>query len=204
MGKKARKVSMESSPSAAGYAHGEDARARLRYQYLLQDYEELLKETEAKKRKLQESKQKKPKLLGEVKFLRRRFKSLLQNPSQTNLYRLKKQIHKTPVPSAAIVQPAKLHAPNGVLVKGKNQIVAPAAKPRTSMLLDLNQISLPSGEEMESEMQMEPPRADTLKRCSINGGQNEQKLTICRDVGNNSNRVGKRKIRWQDPVALKV
>lgn len=33
---------------------------------------------------------------------------------------------------------------------------------------------------------------------------NELKLSICRDVGTSGNRVGKRKISWQDQVALRV
>lgn len=35
--------------------------------------------------------------------------------------------------------------------------------------------------------------------------QNDLKLSICRNVGDGStNRPGKRKISWQDPVALRV
>lgn len=35
--------------------------------------------------------------------------------------------------------------------------------------------------------------------------QNDLKLSLCRNVGDGStNRSGKRKISWQDPVALRV
>ncbi|KAL5232181.1 hypothetical protein ABZP36_030957 [Zizania latifolia] len=78
-------------PRAAGRVRGggEAYRARAKYQDLLQDYEELLKETEAKKKRLHMEKLKKQRLLAEVKFLRRRYKSMLENPSQTVVYRVK-------------------------------------------------------------------------------------------------------------------
>lgn len=34
--------------------------------------------------------------------------------------------------------------------------------------------------------------------------QNDLKLSICRNAGEGSSRAGKRKISWQDPVALRV
>lgn len=34
--------------------------------------------------------------------------------------------------------------------------------------------------------------------------QNDLMLSICRNAGEGSSRVGKRKISWQDPVALRV
>uniref|UniRef100_A0A0D9X768 Uncharacterized protein n=1 Tax=Leersia perrieri TaxID=77586 RepID=A0A0D9X768_9ORYZ len=58
-------------PRAAGHAHGgvreEAYRARAKYKNLLQDYQELLKETEAKKKRLHMEKLKKQRLLAEVK-----------------------------------------------------------------------------------------------------------------------------------------
>lgn len=49
-------------------------------------------------------------------------------------------------------------------------------------------------------------KVDKLNKCSTEGDPvaNDLKLLICRDVGNGVNRSGKRKIRWQDQVALKV
>lgn len=35
-------------------------------------------------------------------------------------------------------------------------------------------------------------------------GQNEMMLSVCRNAGQGQSRVGKRKISWQDPVALRV
>lgn len=129
-------------------------------------------ETEEKKKNLQKAKQKKLRLLSEVKyysflslavlcsvsqspkitfnrfnflfrFLLGRYQSLLENPSQTTFHRLKKQLHKTSSPIAGIVKPARLHVPNEVSFKGKNHSAVEAAKPSTSTMLDLNQISLP-------------------------------------------------------------
>jgi hypothetical protein len=51
-----------------GVGGGEEAyRARAKYKNLLQDYKELLEETEAKKKRLQMEKLKKQRLLAEVK-----------------------------------------------------------------------------------------------------------------------------------------
>ncbi|KAI3775361.1 hypothetical protein L1987_49934 [Smallanthus sonchifolius] len=60
-------------------------------------------------------------------------------------------------------------------------------------IFDLNQISI---EEEELQESFEDPRKEQ---------QNDLKLSICRNVGDGStNRSGKRKISWQDPVALRV
>ncbi|RWV90274.1 hypothetical protein GW17_00047541, partial [Ensete ventricosum] len=128
MAKKVRKVLMQPSPSTAYHQVGEDARARLRYQYLLQDYDDLLK----------------VRIFNFLfRFLRGRYQSLLENPSQTTFHRLKKQLQKTSSPIAGIVKPARLHVPNEVSFEGRNHSAVEAAKPSTSTMLDLNQISLP-------------------------------------------------------------
>lgn len=71
-------------------------------------------------------------------------------------------------------------------------------------VFDLNQIS---GEE-ESQDISEPFRMDMSSKNLIGGGTDEQindvNLSVCRNLGNGPNRVGKRKISWQDQVALKV
>ncbi|RWV83494.1 hypothetical protein GW17_00054890 [Ensete ventricosum] len=64
---------------------------------------------------------------------------------------------------------------------------------------------LQKGEEMEFQSKQDTLKMGKLKRCSMNGGgSNDFKLAMCRDVGNNSNRVSKRKISWQDQVALEA
>lgn len=64
-----------------------------------------------------------------------------------------------------------------------------------------------NGEEMEEfHVSSEPLKMEKLKWYSIDGdgGDNDHKLSICGGVENNSKRVGKRKIKWQDQVALRV
>ncbi|PKI52361.1 hypothetical protein CRG98_027287 [Punica granatum] len=59
----------------------EDPRARFKFQILLQDYQDLEKETDAMKKKMQMMKQRKMTLLAEVRFLKRRFEFLTKNNS---------------------------------------------------------------------------------------------------------------------------
>ncbi|RRT41120.1 hypothetical protein GW17_00032544 [Ensete ventricosum] len=66
--KKGKRSAMESSPVSTYYPVSQEAKTRFRHQSLLQDYENLLKETEAKRRKLQKADQKKLKLLAEIKL----------------------------------------------------------------------------------------------------------------------------------------
>ncbi|XP_042485360.1 uncharacterized protein LOC122065603 [Macadamia integrifolia] len=80
MSKKMKRVAMDSSSS---YMVDEEARARFKHQSLMQDYQELLKDTQALKNQLQGTKQKRSTLKAEVRFLRQRYKHLVavQSPS---------------------------------------------------------------------------------------------------------------------------
>ncbi|XP_008810820.3 uncharacterized protein LOC103722143 isoform X1 [Phoenix dactylifera] len=205
--KKGRRVAMESSPSSASYLVGEDARAWFRHQSLLQDYEELLKETEAKRKQLQKAHQKKLKLLAEVRFLRKRYRCLMKNPSQKTTYRLKKQSPKIPAQVVCHGRASNPVTQEQVHQKDRSYIGREAAVPSTSAVLDLNQVSSPNGEEMkEFQVQWEPLKVGKLNKCSTEGdlAANDLRLSICRDVGKGVNRAGKRKLTWQDHVALKV
>ncbi|XP_023531576.1 uncharacterized protein LOC111793773 [Cucurbita pepo subsp. pepo] len=70
---------------------------------------------------------------------------------------------------------------------------------------DLNQISM---EEEELQTNYDTLRADELKKSLLRGGNDEQqndiKISACRTVGDGPSRAGKRKISWQDQVALRV
>nr|GMD25918.1 Serine/threonine-protein kinase irlE [Ipomoea batatas] len=77
MSKKMKRASME-SPSFGGY---EDAKARMKHQALFQEFQELQRETNGIKDKLEDAKKRKMILLAEVRFLRRRHKYLLQAKS---------------------------------------------------------------------------------------------------------------------------
>ncbi|XVF48396.1 hypothetical protein PTKIN_Ptkin03bG0186900 [Pterospermum kingtungense] len=73
-------------------------------------------------------------------------------------------------------------------------------------IFDLNQISR---EEEELQANDNPIRMEELKKSSsIKIGSEEHhndiKISACRNTGNGPNRVGKRKISWQDPVVLRV
>lgn len=202
MVKKARKACIESSPSSSSYPVGEEAKARLRHQNLMQDYEELREETKAKRKRLLKANEKKLKLLAEIKFLRRKFKSFSENPSLKTPYRVKKQPYKTTSPSVRYAQvqdsvQSKAH------LEDRNFKVPEAAVPSTTSLLDLNQVSLPDIEELEER---EPLRIDRLKRFSMDGGAmtSDLKLSLCRDGGNKSDHVGRRKISRQNQLPLRV
>ncbi|XP_054820901.1 uncharacterized protein LOC129319846 [Prosopis cineraria] len=72
-------------------------------------------------------------------------------------------------------------------------------------LFDLNQISI---EEEELVGDIGHMKGEERKRSTQKGASDEQhsdiKLSGCRNMGNGSNRTGKRKISWQDQVALRV
>ncbi|XP_060210109.1 uncharacterized protein LOC132637002 isoform X2 [Lycium barbarum] len=76
MSKKMKRVALESS----SYGVFEEPKAR-KHQILLQDYQELQKETDSIRHKLEDSKLRKLRLLAEVRFLRQRHKHLLQSKS---------------------------------------------------------------------------------------------------------------------------
>lgn len=63
-----------------------------------------------------------------------------------------------------------------------------------------------NSEGMDYKVDREPLNIEKPKERIVDGSTvvNDIKLSVCRDLGNNSNRVGKRKITWQDQVALKV
>ncbi|CAL9112205.1 unnamed protein product [Musa textilis] len=197
--KKGKRSVMESSPASTYYPVTEEARARFRHQSLLQDYEDLLKETEAKRKKLQKANEKKLRLLAEVKFLRRKYKCLSSNPSGKTPFRLNKKPQNSPSPLLLTGQPS---IPSFQLpAKDQSFTARDATTPSTAAVIDLNQVSLPIGEEMdEYQISLEPAKADRLRKSPMEGDAmaNDLKLSICRDVGHGSNQVVKRKITWQD------
>ncbi|KAJ1433582.1 hypothetical protein SESBI_06122 [Sesbania bispinosa] len=240
-----------------------DQRTRLRHQSLLQDYEDLQKETEAMGKKLQATKQKKMILSAEVRFLRQRYKYLLKHPSPK------------PQPKQEALKPKKLKIQAPIISKGKNYNRKESAlRPQTASHLnpkerisngvqdtlqktghvfdlnqnarsfskkdvsfhssapmldlnhkdrihsgkeatkksitpffDLNQISREEeelqGNNVNEPMWIEEPKKNA-QRIASEEQHNDIKLSVCRNVGDGSNRTGKRKISWQDQVALRV
>ncbi|KAF3339122.1 hypothetical protein FCM35_KLT16593 [Carex littledalei] len=159
---------------------GGDDKTRFKYEILLQDFHDLLKETEAKKRELKKINQKKLRLYDEVRFLRKRYKKLMKNPSRQNqCVLIKKQ----------------------TLLNESNSRINPSETPSTSIdaSLDLNQSSLQNVE--ATEYYSEDGNYENRYE------EEEETKLVCRDVGGtgtSSRRTGKRKISWQDQYALKV
>ncbi|KAJ8562179.1 hypothetical protein K7X08_011470 [Anisodus acutangulus] len=296
MSKKMKRVALESSP----YVVFEDYKARLKHQTLFQDFQELHRETNDMRDKLEDAKMRKQRLLAEVHFLRRRHKYLLQMKSSSSHPEQQEQAmlpnsefygkngmkdrfpskkeakqHKLPPipgPKQKVrIQVAKEASsqkmPPNILVNfGKDTVLrstvsslknkssvysgtemlirkaAPAfdlnqndrsfagnssvsrsttpvfdlnqetghggkdvVLPSRAPVIDLNEISI--GEE-EPQSNFEPLNFEEPKRGLIQNMNDDQlrdlKLSICRNVGEGTSRVEKRKISWQDPVALRV
>ncbi|EXB24579.1 hypothetical protein L484_004168 [Morus notabilis] len=257
MKKMKKVVSLEASP----YAVYEDARTRLKHQSLMQDYEELDKETDAMKNRLKVMEQKKLTLLAEVRFLKRRYKYLTekqpmnqqmkrghsQEKSQnyenrsTSIAKKKTQSKKESAfryPAIPLDLNQKERTYNGMeaplqkpppfldlnqkvrTLNGKEVVPLQnsrpmfdlnqqerihsgkeAAKRKNAPYFDLNQIS---GEEEEFQANKSEPLKGLLRNANTEEQHNDMKLLVCRNIGNGSNRAGKRKITWQDQVALRV
>ncbi|GER46974.1 homeobox-leucine zipper protein family [Striga asiatica] len=278
MSKKGERVVFD---SATNYGVGpyEDAKAKLKHQNLLQDYEELQRETDAMRSKLEAASKRKSILAAEVRFLRKRYKHLVKSK---NMDSSQEQAHaqkisppkkaKTPKESVFIrkgtspsqhilalvpqlikkkqfvVEPAVLISNSNQ--KDKKRMKKEAVAPNAALLydkiqkerilcanevglrnpiatFDLNEDSCPNGKEASF-----PSRAPIFDLNEISTGdedfgtnveavgfeeskkslmrglndeqQNDMKLAFCRNSGEGSSRVGKRKISWQDPVALRV
>ncbi|KAL8189547.1 hypothetical protein R6Q57_029113 [Mikania cordata] len=107
-------------------------------------------------------------------------------------------IESQPLPVFDLDRNVNLPGNNSFLVtqidQNKSGFSGKAAVVQTrAPIFDLNQISI---EEVELQESFEDQRKEQ---------QNDLKLSICRNAGDGStNRSGKRKISWQDPVALRV
>ncbi|KAL1816145.1 hypothetical protein ACET3Z_018719 [Daucus carota] len=271
-----------------------DAKAMSKLQNLMQDYQELLKEVESSRNKLGNVKQRKGTLQAEVRFLRRRYRQLIESKSMTqergkepvqqhNVKDQRKIILKVKntnkkeaalrgVPVPPVFKPNKVRVynrndislhnttpsndpnhkrkhhngknatrftpttsklnPKGRLYKGKD--VAPDQSPIE--MIDLNKreeafnangvavnmhtpasvLDLTESDVKQPTHQTRAPIFDLNQRlveeeeyqdnCEIarQDKLSELKLSLCRSVGDGSNRAVKRKISWQDPVALRV
>ncbi|KAL7137931.1 hypothetical protein ABFS83_10G128400 [Erythranthe nasuta] len=281
MSKKGKVVIFDSTPSYGGVL---DPKSMLKHQNLMQDYQDLQKETDVMTNKLEAARQRKLILAAEVRFLRQRYKYLVEtknvsppqeqihehapNPlKQTKIRKKKPSIVKqvslidaSPITDHRPRKKISLHsvkegtrqnstpmftpvsdsnhrgtihvrkeylAPNLIPILGRNQnermlfgandavlrksIAAfdlnqdsgkEASLPSKAPIFDLNEIS--TGDE-----DIQQSNYETVKKSLMRGvneeEQNELKLSImCRNGGEGSSRVGKRKISWQDPVALRV
>ncbi|KAJ3698407.1 hypothetical protein LUZ61_002112 [Rhynchospora tenuis] len=185
---------MEASPSTSSYQVGDGDRARFRYQSLWLDYLDLQKETDAKKKMLMQAKQRKLKVESEVKFLRRKFKSLSNNPSQIIQHRVKKQLTRKEETSFN-GDANQVKKGSGIIIRDRD------AAPRASVI-DLNEACVPIGDEMDDfNGTRDPVRPDKMTSYHVEGEQamaSDVRTSVCRDG------KGKRKITWQDHLALRV
>ncbi|CAO2175866.1 unnamed protein product [Urochloa humidicola] len=195
---------------------GEEAayRARLRYQVLLQDYQELLKEAEAKKRRLHMERLSKRRLLAEVKFLRKRYKSLSENPSQTIVCRVKNTAMPPATRAAAWANDTHHRPVQAIGSSSRSQLVQwrQDVAPRVPPVIDLNEACEPGYEEMEMgdhHGYQEPLGIDKVRRYQMEcdaaaAGPSEVRIPAFWDARSPAGRAGKRKISWQDQLALRV
>lgn len=188
-------------------------RASLRYRALLQDYQELIKETQAKKKRLNMERLRKQKLLAEVKFLRKRYKSMSENPSQTIVCRLRNPAMSSASWTAASAGDAQHQSVHAVGSSSRSQLMhrRHGGSPRASPVIDLNEACEPGYEEMEIEEHRgykAPLGVNKSKRYQMEGDAaavpSQVRMPVFWDVQNPAGRSGKRKISWQDQLALRV
>ncbi|GMI92498.1 INO80-BINDING PROTEIN 2B [Hibiscus trionum] len=215
----------------------EDQRARFRYPSHMEDFEDLRKETESMRKKLQMMKEQRSTLLSEVKFLKRRREFLVQNQStaerhfmqpQNVVFKSKSNLkakkstgkgaslsramgsdlkHKQQKSFGGKEEPTLRSSLSVLDLNQKERLCSGKEATARSMKpnFDLNQISR---EEEELQAQSNAVGIEDFKRSSIRIGSDEQhndvKISACRNTGNRPSRTGKRKISWQDQVALRV
>lgn len=175
------------APAAAPPPPAErEARGRDRFEALWHDYHDLLQETEAKKRRLERMHRRKLGLLAEVKFLRKKFSSFVNDDPQQTQYSLKNKKPRQQIPSTL----------------GMNE--GPSTSKGASM--DLNQDSAMNGVgagRQGYQDHSEPGRHD-LARVDEDMMNSNVNLSGYRDTGNSPATDDKRATAWQDRVALKI
>ncbi|XP_051187760.1 uncharacterized protein [Lolium perenne] len=176
------------APAAAPPPPAErEARGRDRFEALWHDYHDLLQETEAKKRRLERMHRRKLGLLAEVKFLRKKFSSFVNDDPQQTHYSLKNKKARQQIPSTL----------------GMNE--GPSTSKGANM--DSNQDSAMNGVgagRQGYQDHSEPGRHDLAgvdEDMMMNSNVN---LSGYRDTGNSPATDDKRATAWQDRVALKI
>ncbi|XP_047049364.1 uncharacterized protein LOC124654401 isoform X2 [Lolium rigidum] len=174
------------APAAAPPPPPESGRGRDRFEALWHDYHDLLQETEAKKRRLERMHRRKLGLLAEVKFLRKKFSSFVNDDPQQTQYSLKNKKPRQQIPSTL----------------GMNE--GPSTSKGTNM--DLNQDSAMNGVgagRQGYQDHSEPGRHDLagVDEDMMNSNVN---MSLHRGTGNSPATDDKRATAWQDRVALKI
>lgn len=199
---KMKGVAMESSSPSQHHNMFEDQSRSRKFQSLMQDYTDLFKETEEKRKKINLAKRRRYILSAEVRFLRQRYEELMKYKSG------EQQV-------VTIQEPYSYREALPFERKGRQvrEINLPVATP----VLDLNQIANDEEEELQGQEAFEPARMMPVKmeknqlRFFVNKNgkpplpprQKDMKLTVCRDIRKGP-KTTKRKIALQDQVALRV
>ncbi|RLN35310.1 uncharacterized protein C2845_PM03G34840 [Panicum miliaceum] len=189
-----RRKDKKKRPAAAAHAE-RDAGAGDRFRSLWRDYNDLVQETEAKKKRLMSANQTKLALLAEVKFLRRKYESFVKGNSQKTHYKLKKKARYIPSP---LERASAFEDHDAARTEG------PSSSKNSNF--DLNQGSLVNDEGNDCQGHrghLEPDKFDQV------GVEEEMiaadvELSVCRDTGNSPASDDKRTIPWQDRMALKA
>ncbi|KAF8655031.1 hypothetical protein HU200_061330 [Digitaria exilis] len=169
-------------------------------------------EAEAKKRKLHMERLSKQRLLAEVKFLRKRYKSMSENPSQTIVCRVRNPAVRPASRTAAWANDAPYRSVQAISSSSRNQPVqwTHEGSARVTPAIDLNEACEPGYEEMEMgdhHGYQEPLDIDKVRSHPMEGdavaGPSEARIPAFWDARSQAGRAGKRKISWQDQ-ALRV
>jgi len=205
-------------------------RMAMKHASLKQEYNELQRETRAMKKRLQRAKLKKENLLAEVRFLRKRHRLLTKRGSQFNEGSSQKQIHPAQAEYAAPLKTTMAaqalpyeyeYATTGTssdedgipqaVRKESSSSMEFSRSPETKPLAtkEFQVFWEPLRTTASGGREEAPTMAETAKRKPPPTPlvESDLNLSIFKDVPNGfllSNRTGKRKISWQDQMALKV
>ncbi|KAK3130121.1 hypothetical protein QOZ80_6BG0489220 [Eleusine coracana subsp. coracana] len=166
---------------------------------LWRDYHDLRQETEAKKRRLESKNQRKLCLLAEIKFLRRKYKSLVKQNSHQTYYKLKGKAEFRQIQS-----PIKI---NEDLTHHDHDLETRVASTTKNTDIDLNQDSLKNDERFGHQGYWSHPKLSDFDQDRVDEDTKttDVKFTICsRDTKISPSNDDKRKISWQDRLALQA
>jgi len=148
------------------------------------------------------------------RFLRKRYKSMSENPSQTIVCRVRNPAMRPACCTAAAAWANDAHhrSVQAIGSSSRSQLVQwrQDDSPRPSPVIDLNEACEP-GYEMEMGDHHgygEPLGIDKVRRYPMEGvtaaGPSEVRIPAFWDARSPAGRAGKRKISWQDKLALRV
>ncbi|KAG5243729.1 ribosomal RNA small methyltransferase [Salix suchowensis] len=217
---KAAVAAMDFSPPSHAIMY-EDQRIMFKHQSLMQDYDELFLRRRYKY--LTQNKSQKPPMkqnLVQPQNLVAASKKLKKEKNSSGIMCLSDcQFHGTtlrnPAPIFDLNKKQRTLIGKEVALRNTSTIPDLNQKERTysikevtirnsTPVFDLNEVSAEEEEQVNGDMlRTEEPKV-SLMRGASDEIHNERKLSACRNVGNGSSRAGKRKITWQDQVALRA